>query len=356
MTGTYLTLRLSAAAVTLAAAALAHAQPSITNGRVTQHAGTPLRQAFDARVAAATGVAWIGYTVPAVPGERHMCCATPGDCCAACRLDPDDTAKLARPVTSAGPVRLESGQDLAVLFRIQGGHVERLRVFSDDCALDAGGREVAWLTAVRPQESILLLERVIVTAATGGEDIASGAIAAIALHADAAADAALQRLVRSDRPEAVRRHVPFWLGQARGAAGLSALRAILADDPSPAVRKAAVFGLSQSREPEALHVLLDTARTHREAATRADAIFWLGQRAGQKAAGAIADRVEHDPDEGVKKRAVFALSQLPPDEGVPLLIRLARTHSSPVVRKQAVFWLGQSKDPRAVDFFAEILR
>jgi len=27
-----------------------------------------------------------------------------------------------------------------------------------------------------------------------------------------------------------------------------------------------------------------------------------------------------------------------------------------VVRKQAMFWLGQSRDPRAIDFFAEILK
>ncbi len=41
---------------------------------------------------------------------------------------------------------------------------------------------------------------------------------------------------------------------------------------------------------------------------------------------------------------------------MPLLIQVARTHSNPAVKKQAMFWLGQSKDPRAVDFFAEVLK
>ena len=54
--------------------------------------------------------------------------------------------------------------------------------------------------------------------------------------------------------------------------------------------------------------------------------------------------------------AVFALSQMPKDEGVPLLINVARTHANPAVRKQAMFWLGQSKDPRALKFFEEVLR
>ncbi len=57
----------------------------------------------------------------------------------------------------------------------------------------------------------------------------------------------------------------------------------------------------------------------------------------------------------MKKRAVFALSQLPKDEGIPLLIKVAKTNQNPAVRKQAMFWLGQSKDPRALDFFADVL-
>jgi len=38
-----------------------------------------------------------------------------------------------------------------------------------------------------------------------------------------------------------------------------------------------------------------------------------------------------------------------------MLIQVARTNKNPEVRKQAMFWLGQSKDPRAVKFFEDIL-
>jgi HEAT repeat protein len=85
-------------------------------------------------------------------------------------------------------------------------------------------------------------------------------------------------------------------------------------------------------------------------------LFWLAQKAGQKVSATIAERIDQDPDTEVKKKAVFALSQLPKDEGVPLLIKVARTNTNLEVRKQAMFWLGQSKDPRAVDFFADVLR
>jgi len=57
----------------------------------------------------------------------------------------------------------------------------------------------------------------------------------------------------------------------------------------------------------------------------------------------------------VKERAVFAISQLPKDESVPRLIELARSNKNPAVRKRAMFWLGQSNDPRAIEYFAEVL-
>jgi len=41
---------------------------------------------------------------------------------------------------------------------------------------------------------------------------------------------------------------------------------------------------------------------------------------------------------------------------VPMLIDVARTSHDPEVRKQAMFWLGQSKDPRAVAFFEQVLK
>jgi HEAT repeat protein len=56
-----------------------------------------------------------------------------------------------------------------------------------------------------------------------------------------------------------------------------------------------------------------------------------------------------------RSQAVFALSQRPQAEGIPALIQVARTHRDVQIRKQALFWLGQSKDPRALALFEEIL-
>jgi HEAT repeat protein len=282
----------------------------------------------------------------------------------ACRLEPpaDGTSMATRAPAATGltaarnVVRLEGSDRMVVLFRVADRSVDRIRVFSEDCELDAGGRTITWLEGVRAADSVALLESFAVPADGRQGRVTDGAVKAIALHGDASADAALARLVAPSQPEAVRKKVTFWLGSTRGASGLATLRRVLKDDPSGDVQKSAVFGLSQSREPGAFDVLLGLARTDPNPRIRGEAVFWLAQKAGQKVAAAIAERIEQDPDTEVKKRAVFALSQMPKDEGVPLLINVARTHTNPAVRKQAMFWLGQSKDPRAVEFFAEILK
>ena len=191
------------------------------------------------------------------------------------------------------PVRLEPSDTLVVMVRFEAGQVERIRALSENCRIDVGGRTVQWLTGVRPAESVAWLGTQATAAppAVVTRRVADGALSALALHAEAAA----------------------------------------------------------------LDWLLRAARTGSTTHLRGQALFWLSQRAGQRAIGAIAEAIERDPDTEVKRKAVFALSQLPADDGVPRLIQIARAHSNPAVRKQAFFWLGQSKDPRALAFFVEVL-
>ena len=299
------------ATVLSASVALGAQQPRVINGRVAPAPAGDRGQTFRSLVSAQSDIAWVGYSVP-TDGDRQMCCFSTSDgttwisgtssrgdvaCCGGCRIEPSDakdrtTASTARPATAAGPVQLEGSNRMVVLFRVVDKRVERIRAFSDDCELDAGGRTIHWLTDVRPTDSIALLESLVAPDAERKNRVSHAALSAIAMHA----------------------------------------------------------------EPGAVKVLERLARSHASSSVRGDAIFWLGQAAGRKVAGTITEAIEQDPDTDVKKRAVFALSQLPRSEGVPLLIDVARKNRNPAVRKQAIFWLGQSKDPRALDFFAEILK
>jgi HEAT repeat protein len=102
--------------------------------------------------------------------------------------------------------------------------------------------------------------------------------------------------------------------------------------------------------------LIRVAETDSDNELKKQALFWIGQKAGQRSLEVLGKTVDSDDaDTDVQKQAVFAISQRPKDEAVPLLIKIAKTHAKPEVRKQAMFWLGQTGDPRALEFFKEVL-
>jgi hypothetical protein len=290
------TIGVTVACALLLAVSTSTQQPSVQNGQVVpQVVSGSLDRAFRDLAAKQTEPAWIGYAMPAIPGEHQMCCWSNMDsfnsnnCCNGCNLEPGTPFAAKTPANRQGPVPLEPGRIFFVLYRIEAREVSRIRIFSEECPLDGGGRTIHWLTGVRSPDSIALLASF--TSGTTTRKLADSAVGAIAMHGD----------------------------------------------------------------PAALERLTTMARNDQSSGVRGQALFWLAQRAGEKAVGTINDAIDRDPDTDVKRRAVFALSQLPKDEGVPRLIEVARAHSNPAVRKQAIFWLGQSKDPRALRFFEEIL-
>lgn len=289
-----LLLMLPMAMTSLLAVAPAAGQSNIANARLETRPAGDLSRTFR-QLAGQAGPLWIGYAVAANSPDWNACCSGnwTGGCCGRCALEARKGETDSTNITSH-QVQLEGNASAVILYRVEGGRVGKVRTFSESCELDAGGRSVYWLTGVQPAESIALLKSLAQSADVDGS--------------------------------ATRRSISETL-----------------------------LAITAHQAPEAVTTLIDLARNASQPRVRSEALFWLAQRAGEKAAGTITDAIANDPDTKVKERAVFALSQLPKDEGVPKLIDVARTNRNPRVRQQAVFWLGQSKDPRALAFFEEIL-
>ncbi len=318
--------------------ALPAQQPTIENAKLQSRAFSGTLSAEILRMGA--GPYWVAWSEPTIPGQHN-------DMCSWNRNGNDSDSGR----TPGAPMRLEGETALVVLVRVENSQPGELRVTSPDCRLDAGGVPFYWLTGVPAAESIGWLK----TQVTGHHS--DTAVLAISLHQGAIADQALDDLTAATQPVEVRKRAAFWLGNSRGAHGVAVLKRMLASDPNSDVRDRVVFALSQSKDPAGLPLVIEAARTDKDPHIRGQAIFWLAQRASaQVAKGAIQNALANDPDTSVRERAVFALSQLPNNEGVPALIELAKTHRDPAVRKKAMFWLGQSKDPRALDFFAQVLK
>ncbi len=306
--------------------------------------------------------AWVGYSVPAVEGNHQMCCGSYNDdemnVCGACRLEDQNGSTSIRTDGSktSGTVKLEGPRQLVVMLRAEHGMVGRIRTFSEDCQLDAGGLPVVWLTGVSASQSVAALTEFVTSGTDAeGDNVANSALVAIALSGDPSADKALENFVAASQPEKRRERAAFWMGAARGHSGYEELQKLAREDSSDELRAKVAFDLFVSHDPAATDEIIRMAKDDQSSRVREQAIFWVAQKAGQKAEATLTAAIENDPDTEVKKRAVFGLSQLPRDEGVPLLIQVAKTNENPVVRKQAIFWLGQSHDPRALAFFEEIL-
>lgn len=328
--------------------------PQIRNAKLeTVSASGNLQQQISEFAARQSRIAWIGYAVPAVSANRTICCFDGGwqerGCCGTCRLESEhNTFSGSRDDCDD----LET-KSLTVLYRVEDKKVSSIRLFSENCAVDAGGVPVTILTGADPKQSIAYLSTFV--SKDGDSHLGKRALDAIAEHADSSADTALDRFVAADYPQKIREHAAFWLGVARGAHGYATIKKLIESDPDDHFRDKLTFPLSQSKEPQAEEELIKVAKQDSSSRVRGQALFWLAQKAGKKVAGVINDSIENDPDTDVKKKAVFALSQLPDHEGVPRLIEVARNNKNPVVRKQAVFWLGQSNDPRALDFITSVL-
>ena len=267
--------------------------PQIENARLEKKAlAGALATEVKAWAAKAEQPQWLGYAVPQMGRERAMCC---GDYdgpwrngCGHCRLEDHSNSMNMTSKSEAGATRLEAPRSIAVLFRAENKHVMKIRVVSMDCSLDAGGLPFVWLSGVKPAESVALLETFVHGSDFDGrndEHVSHGALTAIALHADAAADRALESFTRSSEPESLRKQTEFWLGAAREKAGLDVLQKMAKSDPSSEVRAQVTFALSVSHEQGAVEEMIHIAHDDQSSHVRGQALFWLAQKAGQKEIG-----------------------------------------------------------------------
>ena len=311
------------------------AQPKLlVNARLdTRPAAGGLEQTFRPLVTTQPQPAWIAYSVPST--RVNLGCDYVRD-----------------GWSQAGVVHLEPPDHAVILFRVEGGAVERIRTLSPNCEIDAGDLPVHWLADVKPAESVALLE----TFATRRERFMDGAISAIASHSDPAADAALQRFLAPGQPESIRLRVVSWFGPMRGRGGFEVLKNLISGDPNDRVRERAISTLANSKEPEALDLLTATARKDASPRMRMQALSALNRHSGVNVLATFKDAIENDADMQVKRRAVSALQSMPDGEGIPLLIQMAKATRDNEVRKQAMSSLGQSRDGRAISFFEEVLK
>ena len=158
-----------------------------------------------------------------------------------------------------------------------------------------------------------------------------------------------------NEPGDLRRHAIHLLGE-RGESALDELIRIFDSDRSNDVRRQILHAFSEMESQRAEDKLFEVARRSDNADLRRQAIHWIGEKASKRSLEFLRDTVNSTSEQTeVQMQAVHAISEKPAEQSVPLLIQIAKTHPNQQVRKAAIHWLGESGDPRALEFFREVL-
>jgi len=113
---------------------------------------------------------------------------------------------------------------------------------------------------------------------------------------------------------------------------------------------AAAFADVADLSPELASLVRDDAASIE---ARKQALFWLGQ-SDVPTADLVRLRDSLKPF-SLREHYTFVLSQRHDDAALDGLIDIARRDPDTEIRKRAMFWLGQSKEPKAIKFFQDIL-
>jgi HEAT repeat protein len=142
----------------------------------------------------------------------------------------------------------------------------------------------------------------------------------------------------------------------RGEAVIADVINLYDSERAPEVRRTILQSLSEIKGTRVEDKLFAVASGDESLDLRRQAIRLLGERAGKRSLDFLSTTAQSaDGNTEVQIQAVRAISERKAEEAVPLLIKIAKTHSNQLVRKQAIRALGESGDPRAVEFFREVL-
>lgn len=252
-----------ALAFALFASTVFAAPPQLTNGRIEALAGGG---SLGSRVES-IGTGWVAWSIPARDRSGYTCtCNLEGDSFNI-RSNDDDVR-----------VAIDHHD---VFAHLTDHRVDRIRVFTPTCRLDASGNTIYWIDNVAPKESIDYLKSI----AEGGKSRArEHALVALSMHAGAA-DTLIDLARHGDHE--LRGKALFWLSQLAGQKAAATLRNAV-EDPNDDIRSKAVFGISQLPNDESIPLLIELTK-HHSAQVRKKAIFWLGQKNDPRALDAIAD-------------------------------------------------------------------
>ena len=226
--------------------------PRIVNGVVTRMpAQRDLRRQIES---SADG--WVGYQLPTRDGKQCYCSY-------------GDSINI---TNNKDDLRVASSH-VGVFFRVTNHRIDRVRLRSESCDLDAEGRNVTWLDGVVDERSnVEFLDRLV------RDDSDDQKHALVALAISRGSGDALIDIARHHPSSSLRGKALFWVGQQAGEKAAATLKDAVDNDPEDGVKAKAVFGISNLPDDQSVPMLIDLMKNHSSKTVRKKAAFWLSQK------------------------------------------------------------------------------
>jgi len=142
----------------------------------------------------------------------------------------------------------------------------------------------------------------------------------------------------------------------RGEAAVDDLLKLFDAETNADVKRSVLQSLSEIKSTRIEDKLFEVARSNQTPDVQRQAIRLLGERVSKRSFEFLSATAQStDANAEVQVQAVRSIGERHAEESVPLLIKIAKTHPNQLVRKQAIRSLGESGDPRAIEFFREVL-
>jgi HEAT repeat protein len=173
-------------------------------------------------------------------------------------------------------------------------------------------------------------------------------------RADTADD--LMKIYANEANVEVKRAALRSLAETKSPAAIDALLKLFDAETNPDVKRSVLQSLSEIKSTRIEDKLFEVARSNETVDVRRQAIRMLGERVSKRSFEFLSATAQStDANAEVQVQAVRSIAERRAEESVPLLIKIAKTHPNQLVRKQAIRSLGESGDPRAIEFFREVL-
>jgi len=220
---------------------------------------------------------------------------------------------------------------------------------------DAESRRVAVRQLGEFQRDDVADELMKIYANDANVDVKRSALRSLSETKSPKAQARLLEVARTDPNPDLRRQAIRVLSE-RGEGAVDDLLRLYDNEQMIDVRRSALQSLAEIKSTRVEDKLFEVARGNDAVELRRQAIRLLGERVSKRSFEFLSATAQSpDANAEVQVQAVRAISERHAEESVPLLIKIARTHPNQLVRKQAIRSLGETGDPRAIEFFREVL-